>query len=337
MDTKVDKIPTTARALLQPDPASTKLILTSLPVPKPKPNSNEHLIRVHALALCNGELLWPKNFPPADPSARTLVPGYDVAGTILEAPKSSPFRVGDEVYARTMYAHTGYARDYTIGVTEELAHRPKRLSWAESAATALSAQSAWQALFVQAGFEDINSGLAKGKRILVTGASGSVGLWVVQFAPIAGAEVVGTCGSHNSKLVESLGAKEVIGYRSLSLQEWARDSANLVDIVIDCSGRKVLEDAWWTVKHGGILISIVQPTESARPAGCSEKNVKNWFFIMQPDRAQLEQITRLIDDGKCHSLVDSVWRFEDYEKAYERADSGRAVGKVVLDLMAKDL
>lgn len=319
MDRKVDEIPSTARALLQPDPASTSLILTSLPVPKPKPNSNEHLIRVHALALCNGELLWPKNFPPADPGARTLVPGYDVAGTIVEAPESSPFRVGDEVYARTMYAHTGCARDYTIAVTEELAHRPKSLSWAESAATALSAQSAWQALFVQAGLDDIASGLAKGKRILVTGASGGVGLWVVQFAKLAGAEVVGTCGSHNIKLVESLGAKEVIDYRTLSLQDWARDSENQVDVVINCSGRKALEDAWWTVKDGGVLISIVQPTEPVRPPGCSGKNVKNWFFIMQPNRAQLEQITKLIDDGKCCPLVDSVWRFEDYEKAYERA------------------
>ena len=235
-----------------------------------------------------------------------------------------------------MYAHTGCARDYTIGVTEELAHRPKRLSWAESAATALSAQSAWQALFVQAGIDDITSGLAKGKRILVTGASGGVGLWVVQFAKLAGAGVVGTCGSHNIQLVKSLGAKDVFDYRNLSLQEWARDSENQVDIVIDCSGRKALEDAWWTVKDGGVLISIVQPTEPARPPGCSKKNVKNWFFIMQLNRAQLEQITKLIDDGKCHPLVDSVWRFEDYGKAYERADSGRAVGKVVIDLLAKD-
>ena len=176
MDTEVEEIPSTARALLQPDPASTSLILTSLPVPKPKPNSSEHLVRVHAIALCNGELLWPKNFPPADPSAKTLVPGYDVAGTIVEAPELSPFRVGDEVYARTMYAHTGCARDYTIAVTEELAHRPKSLSWAESAATALSAQSAWQALFVQAGLDDIASGLAKGKRIPEASAYGSFSL-----------------------------------------------------------------------------------------------------------------------------------------------------------------
>lgn len=107
--------------------------------------------------------------------------------------------------------------------------------------------------------------------------------------------------------------------------------------MIDCSGRKALEDAWWSVKDGGVLISIVQPTKPARPPGCSEKNVRNWFLVMQPNRHQLEQITKLIDNGKSSPLVDSVWRFEVYERAYERADSGRAIGKVVLDLMAKDL
>ena len=290
---------------------------------------------MHAIALCNGELLWPRDFPPKDPSARELVPGYDVAGTVVEAPASSPFRPGDEVYARTNFAHTGCARDYTVAVTEELAHRPKRLSWVESAAVALSAQSAWQALFVQAGLDDVDSGLAGGKRVLVTGASGGVGAWVVQLAKLAGADVIGTCGSSNLEMVQGLGANEVLDYRTTSLQDWAQDPRKLVDIVIDCSGRKALEDAWWTVREGGVLISVVQPPEPVRPYGCSEKNVRNFFFIMQPNRAQLERITQLVDAGKCHPIVDSVWRFEDFEKAYERADGGKAVGKVVIDLMAE--
>ena len=55
---------------------------------------------------------------------------------------------------------------------------------------------------------------------------------------------------------------------------------------------------------------------------------------MGPNRAHLDQITKLVEEGKCKPIVDSVWRFEDYEKAFERADSGHAKGKVVLDLMA---
>lgn len=199
---------------------------------------------------------------------------------------------------------------------------------------ALSAQSAWQALFVHAGLgDDVDSGLAVGKRVLVTGASGGVGVWVVQLARLAGADVVGVCGSRNADMVAALGAGEVLDYRTTSLQDWARDERKMADVVIDCSGRKALEDAWWTVRDGGVLISIVQPPELVRPYGCSEKKVRNCFFIMQPNGAQLGRITELVDAGKCHPVVDSVWRFEDFEKAYERADGGQAVGKVVLDLM----
>ena len=188
---------------------------------------------------------------------------------------------------------------------------------------------------MQAGLDDVDSGRAVGKRVFVTGASGGVGAWVVQLAKLAGADVIGTCGSSNVEMVEALGASEVLDYRTTSLRDWAQDPRRLVDIVVDCSGRKALEDAWWTVRDGGVLISVVQPPELVRPYGCSEKNVRNCFFIMQPNRAQLEQITRLVDEGKCHPVVDSVWRLEEFEKAYERADGGRAVGKVVIDLMAK--
>ena len=266
--------------------------------------------------------------------AKLLVPGNEVAGTVVDAPESSPFNVGDEVYARTNFARTGDARDYTIGNTEELAHRPQSLSWAESAATPMSSQTAWQALFIQAGLGDIQSGLANGKRILVTAASGGVGAWVVQLARLAGADVIGTCGPENVKFVESLGVTEVLDYGMTDICEWAQNPRNQVDVVIDCSGRKVLGDAWWAVRDGGLLISIFQPPEQVRPAGCKGKKVKNFFFIMQPNRAHLEMITKLVEEGKCHPVVDSVWRFGDYERAFERADSGRAVGKVVLDLGA---
>lgn len=336
MATKDTSSPTSARALLQLDPTSKSLALTDLPVPKITPHSNEHLIRVHAVALCNGELLWPRDFPPKNPCAEILVPGNDVAGTIVDAPDSSPVHIGDEVYARTNFARTGDARDYIIGLSEELAHRPQRLSWVESAAIPMSSQTAWQALFVHAELGDVHAGRASGKRILVTGASGGVGQWVVQLAHLAGAEVIATCGSDNLKLVETLGAKTAINYHATHLREWGQTAQNQVDIVIDCSGRQALADAWWTVRDGGFLISIVQPPEQVRPIGCKAKDVGNFFFIMQPKGAQLEQITKLVEEGKCHPAVDSVWRLEDYKQAFERADSGHAVGKVVLDLMGTD-
>jgi hypothetical protein len=69
-------IPQTMKALLQPDPASKKVILTELPVPTPKPGSDEHLVRIHTAALTNGELLWRHNFPlaPAPENPTIFIP-----------------------------------------------------------------------------------------------------------------------------------------------------------------------------------------------------------------------------------------------------------------------
>ena len=327
-------IPSSTRALLQPDTSSEVLILTKFPVPTARLSSDEHLIRVHAISPCNGERLWPKNFPPPELTSKEWIPCYDMAGTVVTAPSSSPLPAGSEVYARTNYRRTGCARDYTLAVTDELALRPQRLSWTESAAVPLSAQTAWQALFVHAGLGGTGTGQAAGKRILVTAASGGVGVWVVQLARLAGAEVIGTCGPDNAEMVRNLGASLVINYRETSLREWAQDPQNQVDIVIDCSGRQSLEDAWWLVKEGGLLIGIVQPPEQARPEGCRAKDVKSLFFIMEPNGEHLAQVTTLIDEGKCGPIVDSVWRFEQYNEAFARADSGWARGKVIIDMMA---
>ena len=325
--------PTLIRSLVQPDIQSTKLALAQTPMPKVHPDSDEHRIRVHTLALCNGELLWPKTYGAPKFRLKQMIPGYDMAGTVVEAPESSPFRVGDEVYARTDYRRQGSAREYTIVVTQELARRPQRLSWMESAAVPMSSQTAWQALFVQAGLGAIGTGLAKGKRVLVTAASGGVGAWTVQLAKLAGADVVGTCGPDNIELVRSLGADEVINYRAMDMRQWSQDEAKKGDIVIDCVGKKSSGDAWWTVRPGGAFISIFQPPDQMKPPGCERSDVRSFFFIMKPNREQLEQITRLVDEGKCHPVVDSVWPFEHFEDAYKRADSGRAKGKVVLDVM----
>ncbi|KAH8693679.1 hypothetical protein BGW36DRAFT_383510 [Talaromyces proteolyticus] len=329
--------PITMRALIQPSSESKDLSLTTTPLPESNLSAGEHLIRVHTCAPCAGELIWPKNFPP--PKPRELVPCPDVCGTVISAPTDSPFQPGDEVYARTNYTRPGNARDYTIGVTDELARKPKNLSWAEAAAVPVSAETAWQILFVHAGIfkgEETDFPAAQkswsGKRVLVTAASGGVGSWVTQLATLLGAEVVGTCGPENMALVKSLGASEVINYRTTNLREWAEHRGKKVDVVIDCIGRKSLEEAWWTVRDDGVVLSIFQPPNQVCPGDYKGQGVKDIFFVMEPNSKQLEQITKLVEDGKCRPMVDSIWPLEQFAEAFKRLDGGHAKGKIVLDL-----
>jgi NADPH:quinone reductase-like Zn-dependent oxidoreductase len=318
------------RCLIQPAAAEKRVILTHCEVPTADASANEHLIRVHAAAPCAGELLWAKNFPLSTP--KELIPCVDFAGTVVTAPAISPFSVGDEVFARTNYVRPGTGRDYCIAVTDELAHRPKTLSWVESTAVPVSSLTAWQALFVQAGIGEFISGNWRGKRILITAASGGVGMWAVQLAHLAGATVIGTCGPDNVELVKSLGASEVINYRATDMREWAQTPGKKVDVVLDCVGGKSLEDAWWCVKDGGHLLSIFQPPKQVQPAEYKGKDVKDLFFIMSPNGLHLKEITKLVEQGKCRPMVDSVWPLEQFEEAFKRMDSGHARGKIILDL-----
>ncbi|KAJ5162652.1 uncharacterized protein N7500_004482 [Penicillium coprophilum] len=326
------------RCIIQPSASSKNLILTDSPLPTPNHAQGEHLIQIKACSPCAGELLWPANFPPS--TERTLIPCPDMAGIVISAPEDSPFQPGDEVYARTNYVRPGNGREYSIAVTDELAHKPKDLSWVQAAAVPVSAETAWQVLFVhalatEANGEEMDMETAKtawaGKKILVTAASGGVGIWLVQLATLLGAEVVATCGPRNVEFVRSLGAKEVLDYRVVDVKEWAQVPSNKVDVVVDCIGGKALEDAWWTVKDGGVVLSIFRPPVQDRPDSFEGAGVKDKFFIMQPVRRQLEEISKLIEKGVCRGLVDSVWPLEQYEEVFKRLDGGHARGKVVFD------
>ncbi|KAL2868896.1 NADP-dependent oxidoreductase [Aspergillus lucknowensis] len=324
-----EPLPATIRALLQADPNSMEVTLVHREVPTPNPSKGEHLIRVHAASPCAGELSWPTM---VSTPGKEIITCDDMAGIVVSSPPDSPFKPGDEVYARTSYLRPGCARDYTLATTKELAHRAKNLSWTESAATPLSAITAWQALFTHAGIGEFGSDAWKGKRVLVTAASGGVGAWLVQIGHLLGAEIVGTCGPKNIDFVKSLGASEVLNYRTTDFKAWGSKEQNKVDLVIDCIGGKSLEDAWWSLKENGVIVGIVQPPDQKQPTGLELPNVTVKFFIMSPSGKDLSEVTKLVEQRKCWPVVDSVWSLEQFEHGYARLESGHARGKVVFDL-----
>jgi NADPH:quinone reductase-like Zn-dependent oxidoreductase len=144
---------------------------------------------------------------------------------------------------------------------------------------------------------------------------------------------VGTCGPNNLDFVRSLGAKDVLNYRTLNFTEWAQTAANKVDVVIDCIGGQSLEGAWWCLRDNGVIVSIYEPPKTKRPAGLAVSGVKDLFFIMEPSGADLAEITKLIEKGRCRPIVDSVWPLEQFQHAYQRVDGGHARGKIIFDLL----
>ena len=125
-------------------------------------------MRVHAAAITRAELEWPVDRLPA-------IPSYELSGVVVGS--------GDEVYALTPFDRDGVAAEYAVVPADVLAPKPLRLSHVEAAALPMGGLTAWQALFV-------HGRLARGERVLVTGASGGVGHIAVQLARHAGAAVV---------------------------------------------------------------------------------------------------------------------------------------------------
>ncbi len=214
------------------------------------------------------------------------------------------------------------------------------LNWIEAAATPLSALTAWQALFDQgtldaAGLKgDAAARQRNGKlRVLVTGAAGGVGSWVVQLAALSGAKaVVAVCGPGKEDAVRKLGATEVVDYTKTSIEEWvaADPAAREVDLVIEMVGGKTLAGCWAAVKEGGAMIAINTPPEYGKPEGLKKELSKALFFIVKPLGSNLAEIGELIAAGHVRPVVDSVWEFADFKKAFERLESGHAKGKIII-------
>jgi alcohol dehydrogenase-like protein len=134
----------------------------------PSPGPGEVLVRVHAAAITRDELEWPVDRLPA-------IPSYELSGVVVDS--------GEEVFALTPFDRDGVAAEYAVVPADALAPKPSRLSHVEAAALPMGGLTAWQALFVR-------GRLARGERVLVTGASGGVGHIAVQLARHAGATVV---------------------------------------------------------------------------------------------------------------------------------------------------
>jgi NADPH:quinone reductase-like Zn-dependent oxidoreductase len=123
--------------------------------------------------------------------------------------------------------------------------------------------------------------------------------------------------------LHALGAAEVISYQH-------EDFASRVgefDVVLDLVGGRTQDRSWQVLRPGGVLVSVVAPPdqERARAAG-----TRGLFFIVRPDRRQLESIARLVDMGRLTPVVDRVMSLEDSRAAYELLETEHHRGKVVI-------
>ncbi|KAF2163158.1 hypothetical protein M409DRAFT_57821 [Zasmidium cellare ATCC 36951] len=331
-------LPATMRAIIHTQ--STQTLALSNNEPLPDLPAGEYLLKNEAAGITNGELFWPR-----PPELDRSYPCVEAAGVIVQAPSRGKFKPGDKVYHRVVYPRGGGAREYSTVTEDVLALRPESISAEEAASIPVSALTAWQGLFEQANLEpnfDTTSHPPKSQRpqIFINGASGGAGNWYVQLAHAAGYYVVATCSTKNIELVRSLGADEVLDYTKTPLAEYFTTHPKY-PLVFDNVGGKSLLAAWHAVAPGGKLFTIAPPGEISdfvnwkyeleppNDKGVSE-GVEGRFFLMRADGAQLGRVTELVEEGRCRGVVDGVWGMGEFEGAFGRVGSGRAVGRVVI-------
>ena len=287
--------------------------------PQRHPGAGEVLVRVYATGVIANELKWDVTYQTKAGSPRGLpIPGRDLSGVVEEAgPGVTTLVKGAEVYAMLDYGCDGAEAEFTIALPNELAPKPRTLDYVQAAAVPLSALTAWQALFDQAH-------LAAGQTVLIQGAAGGVGVFAVQLAHWAGAQIIATASAHNRDFLRELGANEVIDYTTTRFEEVVQS----VDIVFDTVGGDTLAHSWQVVKPGGMLVSVVSPPPSAD--AIKGHDVRFAWFVVQPNREQLVQIGALIDAGRVRPIIDTVFPLAQARQAYEQGAKGHTRGKIVL-------
>ena len=162
--------------------------------------------------------------------------------------------------------------------------------------------------------------------MLIHAGSGAVGQFAIQLAKLRGAYVYTTTSSTNKELVINLGADESIDYRQEDFSE-LKD----IDVVFDTIGGETQANSWKTLKKGGRLVSI---TDTPDEAIAAKYGVSAFFCFMQPNRSQLEKLADIADANQLTVNIDSEFTLNQVAKAHKRSESGRAQGKIIINVSA---
>ena len=294
-------------------------VLELADVEKPQPGNDEVLIRVRAASVNPVDYkIRAGTYPVVKQDQLPKVLGRDVAGEIERCGREvRNFNEGDTVYAMLDGGPGGYAEYVTVRA-DLVAPKPGQLDYRAAAAVPLAGLTAWPGLFD-------HGHLQPGQRVLIHGGAGGVGHLAVQFAKARGATVVTTVGTEDVEFVKQLGADQVVDYTHERFEDEVRD----VDLVLDLIAGETQERSWAILKDGGTMISSL-----ARPSAAKarEHHAHAENFVAHPDRDELIEIGRLIDEGRVHPHVSAVFELQEAAKAQIQLERQHARGKVVLQV-----
>ncbi len=303
-------------------------------VAKPEVAADEVLVRVHAASVTTADwrfraAAFPRGFRLMGRlmtglfRPRKPILGIDFSGVVHAVGKDvTRFRVGDAVFGAASATRRGaHAEFLAVRESGAVVHKPSALTHEEAAAIPFGGGSALSFL------RDF-AHVALGQRVLVVGASGSVGVWAVQLARHFGAKVTGVASGPNADLVRSLGADRVIDYT----KEAIGDAGETYDLVVDTVGGTTFAESRKVLSPNGLYLPIESGVREILQAVLtsfrSGPRVK--WAVTQNTRAGLETLARLTESGAVRPIVDHVYPMTAIAEAHRRVEGRHKRGSVVV-------
>lgn len=301
-------------------------------VETPSPREREILVRVHATTVNIGDyrmrsldvpplLLLPTKLSLGFSRPRQPIFGMELAGEVEALGKDATrFKVGDRVFASTLNANFGAHAEYKcLPEDGAVALMPGNLSYEEAATLSIGANAALY--FLNA------ANIRPGQKVLINGASGTVGTFALQLARSFGAEVTGVCNTRSIELVRSLGAAHVIDYT----REDFTQTGETYDVIFDAAGKTTFAQCRQALNAKGYYLHTILP--GAPILGPWARLTTGMHIVggtAPASRAAHESLRVLAGQGHLNPVIDRCYPLDQIVEAYRYVESGRKTGSVVI-------
>ncbi len=286
-------------------------------LPEPQAAINDVIVQVYAASITGDELSWPSTWSDRAGHDRTpSVPGHELSGIVTALGYGTTgLAIGQRVFGLQDWYRNGSLAEYIAIEARNLAPLPDDVDFNEGTALVMPGLTAWQGLFQ-------HGQLKPKQRILIHGAAGIVGSMAVQLAREAGAHVIGTGRASHRGTALGFGTHEFI-----DLDNEVLENIDEVDLVFDVLGGEIAKRSFDVIRQGGTFVTIAGPVEN------KSAEILNIDFVVEADRAQLNEIVQRFRDGRLKTNTGNVVTLDEAVATYNSPN--KVKGKTIVLISPK--